>query len=240
MRDSKETYKAISETFCNIVNGRELLNEIDFAKGPNEDELRRLFDRTDWKGPTQTRPLYHSINYDVAGDPTTWDKESERLFRSREKEAKAARIFDRGDGLDLELADDTKPDSRAKSVAKKDAIVKQFNKHRTRILANSPAPPVPEGPVTSGSLTVTPKSSSSRGMLSKLGSIAHKVAKNPFVRLGGKALGVVSAVAAPVGVYYDAQAMADLDTETTFAPYKKGKLPTFADRWRTVKRMGGM
>ena len=202
MRDSKETYKAISETFCNIVNGRELLNEIDFAKGPNE-----------------------------------------------------AGIFDRGDGLDLELAGDT-PDSRAKalaraqdahtkdahakSVAKKDAIVKQFNKHRTRILANSPAPPVPEGPVTSGSLTVTPKSSSSRGMLSKLGSIAQSVAKNPFVRLGGKALGVVSAVAAPVGVYYDAQAMADLDTETTFAPYKKGKLPTFADRWRTFKRMGGM
>lgn len=151
MRDSKETYKVISETFCNIANGRELLNEIDFAKGPNEDELRRLFDLTDWEGPAQSRPLGHTPNYGVEGDPKTWNKEARRLFRSREKTAKEAGIFDRGDGLDLELTDDAPKGSSSKGNGTKEAdafrkpsqeemddILKKFNKERSRILRANP------------------------------------------------------------------------------------------------------
>jgi hypothetical protein len=55
-------------------------------------------------------------------------------------------------------------------------------------------------------LRATPKPPS---MMSRIGTIAKAVAKNPLLRAGGKALGVLGAAVTPVGMYYDAQSIAD-------------------------------
>ena len=289
MRDSKETYKVISETFYNIVNGRELLNEIDFPpyggrfrewedimpsglkKMPPEEFLQRLLTSNEpppgaspamldtyakefAQDPiTSRRPLGHSLNYGVKGDPSTWDTEQKRLFKSRERTAIAAGIKDRSggisklrpgerlkdiedivqaiDGPDLNLDISKRMGGRMGGASKSemDATLARLSKERSRILAQSPNVrkyleklPI-EKPLTSGSLTTTPKPSSSRGMLSKIGSIAQTVAKNPLVRMGGKALGVLGAVAAPVGVYYDAQIAADMQTKALEREMERAK-----------------
>jgi len=54
-------------------------------------------------------------------------------------------------------------------------------------------------------LRTTPKPPS---MMSRIGSIAKTVAKNPLVRLGGKALGIAAAPLGAYGIYADAQDIA--------------------------------
>ncbi len=70
------------------------------------------------------------------------------------------------------------------------------------------------GDVASDVAKVTQKAEP--GILSRLGTIAKTVAKNPLVRAGGKALGVAGAVLAPYGVYSDAQQIATDLTKDEF------------------------
>ena len=50
-------------------------------------------------------------------------------------------------------------------------------------------------------------------MMSRIGTIAKTVAKNPLVRLGGKALGIASIPLGAYGIYSDAQTAADMQVK---------------------------
>ena len=113
---------------------------------------------------------------------------------------------------DAGIAPETPPDASPTNVPKVDEYTPEELARRDKIRAGIDAA-AERGKATVASDVAKVTQKAEPGMLSRIGTIAKTVAKNPLMRVGGKLLGVASIPLGAYGVYQDAKTAGDMQVK---------------------------
>ena len=123
---------------------------------------------------------------------------------------------------DAGISPETPPDASPTNVSKVDDYTPEELARRDKIRASIDAA-AERGKTTVASDVAKVTQKAEPGMLSRLGTIARTVAKNPLVRAGGKLLGAASIPLGIYGIYQDSQTAGDMQVKNVEREMKRAK-----------------